>query len=651
MDADTILQAVNAGEDSDWEFKSAKGGFPKNLWETYSAMANTDGGVIVLGVEPKGDNQGEIRDGLADPDKMRKTFWDNLNNRQIVSTCLVTDKEVTVETVSGKSVLVIHVPRADRRQRPVFTGLNPLTGTYRRNFEGDYLCRPEEVGRLLADQAPDPADARVLPRFEIGDLDSESIAQYRNRFSARNTAHAWLSEDIPGFLRKLGAWRKDRDTGEEGVTVAGLLMFGTEDALADKGHGLKYQLDYRERPTNAIADRWTDRVTIDGTWTPNLFQFYLKVYAKLTSGLRLPFAYQSAATTTPSPSLFPDPVRTGQSPVHEAIQEALVNSLIHADYQGQGGIVIERFRDRIELSNPGRLLVSVVQLMRGGVSECRNENLQTMFRMIGAGDEAGSGIDKIRQGWRSQQWRSPSVQPFTDPDRIQFILPMVSLIPPESEARLRKMFGADFETLAPLEVQTLVTADLEGEVSNSRLQLFCQEHPAELTRILQNLTAQGYLEKFGQKRQTYYRLPAWRASVATPPTSNGGPPTAPGTPPTTLGTPPTTPATPPIAAATPPTASATPPTEEEQLLAIAQPAREKPRLAPELTKAIIRRLCSGRHLDAARIADLMRRDAEKMRERFLNPMVAAGELALRYPAVPNHPQQSYTTATTSEVHP
>lgn len=651
MDADTILQAVNAGEDSDWEFKSAKGGFPKNLWETYSAMANTDGGVIVLGVEPKGDNQGEIREGLADPDKMRKAFWDNVNNRQVISTCLVTDKDVTAETVSGKSVLVIHVPRADRRQRPVFTGLNPLAGTYRRNFEGDYLCRPEEVGRLLADQAPDPADARVLPRFAVGDLDSASIAQYRNRFSARNPAHAWLNEDVPGFLRKLGAWRKDRDTGEEGVTVAGLLMFGTEDALADKAHGLKYQLDYRERPTNAIADRWTDRVTIDGTWTPNLFQFYLKVYAKLASGLKLPFAYQPVATTTPSPSLFPDPVRTGQSPVHEAIQEALVNSLIHADYQGQGGIVIEWFRDRIELSNPGRLLISVEQLMRGSVSECRNESLQTMFRLIGAGDEAGSGIDKIRQGWRSQQWRSPSVQAFFDPDRIQLILPMVSLIPPESEARLRKMFGADFETLAPLEVQTLVTADLEGEVSNGRLQLFCQEHPAELTRILQNLTAQGYLEKFGQKRQTYYRLPAWRTSVATSPTSNGSPPAAAGTPPTAVGTPPTAAGTPPIAVATPPIAAATPPTEEEQLLAIAQPAREKPRLAPELTKAIIRKLCLSRHLDAARIADLMRRDAEKMRERFLNPMVAAGELALRYPAVPNHPQQSYTTTATSEAHP
>ena len=329
---------------------------------------------------------------------------------------------------------------------------------------------------------------------------------------------------------------------------------------------------------------------------------YLRVYGKLTSGLKLPFAYQSPPTV--GASLFADPVRSGQSPVHEAVQEALVNSLIHADYQGQGGIVIEQFRDRIELSNPGRLLISIVQLMKGGVSECRNESLQTMFRMIGAGDEAGSGIDKIRTGWQSQRWRSPSVEPSIDPDRVQLNLPMVSLIPAESQARLRQIFGTDLDALTPLEVQTLVTADLEGEVSNSRLQLFAEEHPTELTRILQNLTAQGFLEKFGQKRQTYYRLPEWLA---------------------------------------PPTSGATPPTDEA-LIAIAQPARDKLRLAPELTKTIVRNLCDGVYLSAARIADLLHREPEKLRERILNPLVADGQLVLRFPNEPNHPQQAYSAA-------
>ena len=155
--------------------------------------------------------------------------------------------------------------------------------------------------------------------------------------------------------------------------------------------------------------------------------------------------------------------------------------------------MIERFSDRIELSDPGTLLVSFEQLFQGGVSECRNPSLQKMFQMIGAGDKAGSGIDKIRRGWESQQWRSPTVLETTEPDRVKFVLPMVSLIPPESEARLRKLFGADFDTLTPNEIQALVTADLEGEVSNSRLQLIRMDHPGRTDEDASRSGIKGFL--------------------------------------------------------------------------------------------------------------------------------------------------------------
>lgn len=127
MNVSDILSAVNAGEDKDWEFKSAKGGIPGSLWETYSAMANTDGGVLVLGVKEH-DADFEVQ-GLDDAAKTERDFWSTINNRGKVSANLLTNNDVQIVTVPGKSVLTVQVPRAIRRQRPVFVGLNPIEGT------------------------------------------------------------------------------------------------------------------------------------------------------------------------------------------------------------------------------------------------------------------------------------------------------------------------------------------------------------------------------------------------------------------------------------------------------------------------------------------------------------------------------------------
>ncbi len=82
---------------------------------------------------------------------------------------------------------------------------------------------------------------------------------------------------------------------------------------------------------------------------------------------------------------------------------------------------------------------------------------------------------------------------------------------------------------------------------------------------------------------------------------------------------------------------------DARLLEIARPAREKKKLAPELTKKLIRQLCSDDFLTAERIAKLMERRKDKLQEYFLATMVANGELVLRYPDQPTHPEQAYRT--------
>ncbi|MCK6433523.1 MAG: ATP-binding protein [Burkholderiaceae bacterium] len=308
-----------ASEGVDLEFKAARGGLPGSFWETYSAMANTEGGLIVLGVAQRG---GALAwEGVPDPAQLRTTLWNQINDRHKVSTNLLTHADVTSWERDGRQFVSVQVPRAKREQRPIYIGANPLTGTYRRAEDGDYHCSSDEVRRLLADQnASDPADARVLDQFGLADLDADTLRQYRNRFASRTPDHPWLSEDDAGLLLKLGGLRRDRTTGGLGLTVAGVLMFGSFDALREAMPS--YHVDYREKLAADPAVRWTHRIHADGTFAPNLFQFYQRVRQGLGADIKLPLpasiawrvqrvgAPISCANAAPPSSPPPSPARS-----------------------------------------------------------------------------------------------------------------------------------------------------------------------------------------------------------------------------------------------------------------------------------------------------------------------------------------------------
>jgi ATP-dependent DNA helicase RecG len=655
MDTNDILKAIDVGEGVDVEFKLAAGGLPGSLWESYSAMANTDGGVVALGVA----DDGTVR-GVPDPGKAQADLWNCLNNRQKVSANLLSNADVRIHDVEGRSVIAVRVPRATRSQRPVYVGPDPLSGTFRRNFEGDYRCTPEEVRRMLADAADQPSDARILEGFTLDDLDSESLQQYRNRFSHRAPTHPWLAEDNLGFLSRLGAWRRDRRTGQEGLTVAGLLMFGRQDTITSPEAVPQYHVDFRERLSDDPAVRWTDRLTLDGTWAGGLFQFYQRALPRLTRDLKVPF------------KLTPDLFRQDDTPVHEAIREALVNALVHADYRGSGGIVVERFRDRFEFSNPGTLLVSFDQLLRGGVSECRNKSLQLMFQMIGGGEKAGSGMDKIRQGWEWGRWRAPRIREQVQPDRVALSLSMVSLLPPESIDRLRGRLGTSMDRLTPEETQALVTAEVEGSVSNSRLQELTHDHPADITQMLQGLVTRRLLAQKGRTRGTYYMLPdhgtIGRAKDTQP--SVAGSSRMPGDTQQLSGDITGTPgdsqhlpgdfqhlgqdsthragdfthragdSTHKAGDSAQAAASLGMPGELERLARTVAATR---RVSPQVVRQTVIELCRQQPLTAQDLGRLLKRNSRGLRERYLRPMLEEKLLRMEYPNEPNRPDQAYTT--------
>ena len=133
------------------EAKKALGGLPHSIWETYSAFANTLGGIILLGVEEYKDKTLHTVD-LPDPEALVREFWDALNDPDKASVNLLTSKHIRIENVNGDRIIVIEIPRAPRYCKPVFVYGNPVTGTYRRNGEGDCHCSEEEM-RAMRDLA------------------------------------------------------------------------------------------------------------------------------------------------------------------------------------------------------------------------------------------------------------------------------------------------------------------------------------------------------------------------------------------------------------------------------------------------------------------------------------------------------------------
>lgn len=385
------------------EAKKALGGLPKSIWETYSAFANTLGGIILLGVEELPDKSLRTVD-LPDPDKLIKEFWDIANNPNKTSVNVLSSKDVFVKEVNGNRIIVITVPRAERSYKPVYIDGNPLC-TYRRNGEGDYKCTKEEYQAMVRDASVKTQDMLILEEMNLSVFNRESVRSYRQRMRLSRPGHVWEALDDEDFLLKLGAVGIGSD-GKKHPTSAGLLMFGNEyDILREYN---AYFLDYQEQ---FDADtRWTDRIiSSSGDWSGNVYDFYFRVYNKLTQDIKVPFKMEGG-------------VRVDDTAVHQALREALANCLVNADYYGRQGLVIVKKRNEILFSNPGGFRIEIATAKSGGVSDPRNGTMLKMFNLIDIGERAGSGIPNIFRVWREQGWKEPAITETYEPDRITLSL-------------------------------------------------------------------------------------------------------------------------------------------------------------------------------------------------------------------------------------
>lgn len=494
MEKESIGDLLKYGEHISLECKKAEGSLPKSLWETYSAFANTVGGTILLGIEEnpkvKDISQRFCIGTIKNPDQLLKDFWNTVNSEKVSSNVLVS-ADVSVEQYEGQTIIRIDVPQASYHQRPVYINGNPLKGSFKRNHEGDYHCTEEEVKSMLRDASDTGNDGSLLDGYTMDDIDPETLKAYRIEYELHNPDHVWNGIDNKSFLRNLGGYTVDRTTGKEGLTTAGLLMFGTGLAIRERFENIR--MDYLDESNLTPESRWNDRLTYDGMWENNLYNFIKRTMPKLVKDIRRPFQLSGMR-------------RIDDTPVHKAIREAVINLVIHADYHITGVLKIVKRDDGFLFSNPGNLKLSVSSIYEGGNSRARNPHIQTMLRMIGMGDNIGSGFPTILSAWNEENWRKPDLSENTELHMVELKLWTLSLMPQECTVYLHRLMGSLYDRLPPEDQIILCTTYLEREITNSRIQILLNMHSTDVGKHLYELVQHNMLLVSPNGRWTTYRL-------------------------------------------------------------------------------------------------------------------------------------------------
>lgn len=480
-DISNLLQVGEFEEGLELEAKLANQGLPRNLWETVSAFMNTSGGVIVLGLEER--NGDWIPVGVPDADSRVQDFRNSTRNTQVISVEATGPDDVWIENIEGKDLIVIRVLPTPRNRRPVFV-FGDRRKSYVRRGEGDYQCSDAEIDRMVRESSSVPFDRTVPPNFSVADLEKESIDRFREMSKESRPHLPHHSRETVDFLHNFGAYRTDRNSGETGPTIAGLLMFGTSSAIQDIRRS--HVIDYRRIPAGLPPEsRWSDRIRWDG----NLLDAFLEIFPRLVRGLPSPFfLYNERRREVPAGL--------------ESLREAFVNLLIHTDYSDSRDALILHEDSGYFFRNPGDSWLDTRDLGRQFANERRNPGLTQLFDTVGLAEQAGSGYARIFDEWSRLGFIPPNVQSNSERYEFTLRLDLQSAFSKSERELLDKLGGRRTRD----ETVAILHAFRQGSVSNHELRELTGQGTLEASRTLTKLRDDGVFSHVGTGRNSQYAL-------------------------------------------------------------------------------------------------------------------------------------------------
>ncbi len=357
-----IKHLLEQGEGLKVEFKTASGGIPKNLYETVCAFSNTDGGEILLGVTDAGEIQ-DIEKTLVT--QYKKNFVTTINDGAKINPPLYLSIE-NIE-VDGKQILYINVPQSSQVHRC-------NARIFVRNEDGDFDITHQQsnVADLYLRKQSTYSEGTIYKGVDLSDLRTDLIIKSRKLAALQQPDHSWASLDDFELLKSAGLYKKDYKSGEEGITMAGVLLFGKDDVISSILPHFKTDLIIRVKDSLRYDDRDDVRT--------NLIDSYDRIMNFVKKHLPDPFFLNG----------------TNRLNIRDVIfREIASNMLIHREYTNHfpAKLVIEK--NRIFTENGNKPYIHGNINPSDSTPYPKNPTIAKFFREIGRAEELGSGVRNI----------------------------------------------------------------------------------------------------------------------------------------------------------------------------------------------------------------------------------------------------------------
>jgi len=468
-----IAHLISTGETLTIEFKSDVKGLPdREIISTVVALANTEGGHILLGVEDDGTVTG-----------ISLNHQDAAGLAALIANRTSPSVAVRAEMLAyeNKKILRIAVPKSRGiisttdgqvlRRRTMATGRPESVPFYPHEF----IQRQSAMG--LADPSALP-----MEQIAVSQLDALQRLRIRNaikKYGGDQSLLPLADEELDGALGLTVDVQ-----GRRCPTVAGLMLLGTEDLL--RRHLPAYEIAFQVlRGTNVLVN-----------------EFFRKPLLETFEAVELLFNARVSEDEI-QVGLFRVPIPNFE---RRAFREAFVNALVHRDYSRLGAVHVRLDDDGLNISNPGGF-VEGVTLANLLVADPRSRNplLADAIKRIGLAERTGRGIDRIFEGMLRYGRPAPDYS-LTDAYTVS-----VRMQSSETDVEFLKMVIALEEKFGDMPIDSLIILSHlrhERRLTTPDLTAYTQKPEPATRTAIEKLVEAGLVEAHGHGRARAYTLSA-----------------------------------------------------------------------------------------------------------------------------------------------